>query len=639
MGDIPVTNGAVATNGATNGVTNGAAPPLPALATDAASFLSQSYDYIIIGGGTAGLVLAARLTEDPNVTVGVLEAGKNALGDPLVDTPALFLQMLGNPEYDWCMKTTPQNGGRIHHLPRGKVLGGSSGTNYMMYVRGSERDYDDWAALANDPTWSFEGMRPYIAKHQTLTPHPPSDTGVLNRAGMATIASNHGFSGPIHTTFNDSRLPLEDAWLAAADAAFDIKDKPKDAWGGDHYGFYNGLGAVHSDGPHKGKRSYAARNYFEANAARGNLRVLCEAPVRRVLLEGKEAVGVEFAHGGETFEVRAGREVVLSAGVIHSPAILELSGIGNPEVLRKAGVECKVELNSVGENYQDHVLSGLGYRLAPGQMSGDSLHAPEVMAAAQKAYVEGQVGPLAGVVSGQGFVSYKQIATKEELDKTIASIRETQKTSTPFQQRQLDQVIRHLEDEKSANIQYILVPISANFADSAVANQSTLWPPGDPANPGATWVACLQYPASRGSIHISSSDPTAQPTIDPGYLAHHADVAVLGTGLKMADKIALSKPLSGILGARYRPAPEIDLTETAAAEQAVRDWIIGEYHSCGSCAMGDTVDSKLKVNGVGRLRVVDASVFPNHVSGNCQSSVYALAEKAADIIKADVVVV
>lgn len=377
--------------------------PLPALATSASTFLALPYDYLIIGGGTAGLVLAARLTEDPSIRVGVLEAGANRLDDPLVDTPALFTQMLGHPAYDWNLQTVAQasNGGRVHHLPRGKLLGGSSGINYMLYVRGSARDYDDWALLAGSPAWSAAALAPYVRKHQTLEALP--DT-VANRETIATVAANHGTSGPIHTSFNDTPLDLEDAWIAAARETCGAGEAVVDAWSGDHYGFYNGMGSVYGAGRLKGRRSYAARGYFENNAGRGNLKVLCEAPVTRILLEEGSATGVEFVYQGETHRVEAAKEVLLCGGAVHSPQILELSGIGNPEVLKAAGVEVKVELPSVGENFQDHVIGGSAYELAPGEKSMDSLFHPEAMAKAQKAFVERGAGPLTGVLSGQGFV-------------------------------------------------------------------------------------------------------------------------------------------------------------------------------------------------------------------------------------------
>ncbi|KAL1642353.1 hypothetical protein SLS58_005427 [Diplodia intermedia] len=567
--------------------------------------------------------------------------------------------------------------GIVHNIPRGKVLGGSSGINYMMYVRGSERDYDDWAALSGDPGWSFANMRQYITKHQTLEPIPDS---ITNRAAMSTIGVNHGYTpfppspshhrslthkrpgtnGPIHTSFNDTRLPIEDAFLAAADHAAHIAEKPVDAWGGDHYGFYNGLGSVYHRGsnePHShplaGKRSYAARGYFsEAGIAhRPNLRVLCEARVTRILLsdhdddaDGEEhskpsAVGVAFTHASSNGqnEVRAKREVLLCAGAIQTPQVLELSGIGDPGVLARAGVDVKVPLPSVGENFQDHVVSGATYGLAPGVISGDSLWHPQAMAEAQRALVEEAAGPLTATASGQGFVSYKQLASKEELDKTIASIRETQRKATAFQQRQLDLIIKHLEDDKSANIQYILIPAHGNLTDESIKDQSKLWMPGDPAKPEVVWGCALQYPVSRGSVHISSADPTAPPAINPSYLSHPSDVAILAAGLSLGDRIAAAPPLTPLLTATPRlcPPPSVDLQDPAAAAAAVRRWAIGEYHVAGSCAMGDALDSRLKVKGVGRLRVVDASAFPAHVSGNCQSSVYALAERAADLVRGE----
>ncbi|EKG21685.1 Major facilitator superfamily [Macrophomina phaseolina MS6] len=614
-----------------NSTTNGTAAALPALATSASDFLAHAYDYIIIGGGTAGLVLAARLTEDPSIRVGVLEAGANRLNDALVDTPALFPQMLGNPSYEWNMKTAG-NHNRTHHLPRGKLLGGSSGINYMLYVRGSARDYDDWATLTSDPSWSAAALAPYVRKHQALQAIP--DT-IANRVAMRTQPAYHGTSGPIHTSFNDTRLELEDAWLLAAEEACGVTAKVADAWSGDHYGFYNGMGSVYGQGRLKGRRCYAARGYFEENAGRENLKVLCDASVARILLEEGSAVGVEFIHAGETYSAKAEKEVLLCGGAIHSPQILELSGIGDPEVLKKAGVEVKVELPSVGENLQDHVIGGCAYQLAPGEVSMDSLFHPDAFAEAQKAFVENGSGPLTCVLSGQGFVSYKQLAPKEEFEKTIASIRKTQEISNEFQKRQLELVIQHLEDDRSANLQYVMCPASPVFEEEAVADQSKMWPPGDPNSPGFASACCLQYPVSRGSVHITSADVTHPPSIDPAYLRHPADVAVLGTGVKFADRMVKVPVLAARVGARTFPAPEIDMDDQKAAEEAVRDWIIGEYHVAGSCAMGDTVDSRLRVKGVSRLRVVDASVFPNHVSGNIQSSVYTLAERAADIIKED----
>jgi choline dehydrogenase-like flavoprotein len=193
---------------------------LPALALTADDFLKYDYDFVIVGGGTAGLAVAARLSENPDVTVGVLEAGKN-----LVDTPGVFTQLLGNAEYDWKFKTVPQADGKSHHIPRGKLLGGSSGINYMMYVRGSQQDYDDWAVLAEDPSWGSEKMNQYMRKHQTLD---PVDEAVAHRSAMPYVDKNHGTSGPVHTSFNDSFLPIEDDFQKAFDEVTGIDKKPID---------------------------------------------------------------------------------------------------------------------------------------------------------------------------------------------------------------------------------------------------------------------------------------------------------------------------------------------------------------------------------------------------------------------------
>ncbi|KIV89925.1 hypothetical protein, variant [Exophiala mesophila] len=598
-------------------------------------FVQQSYDYLIVGGGTAGLTVAARLTENPDVTVGVIEAGKNRLGDPLVDTPALFTQMLGNKEYDWAYDTVPQAGNRnrIHQIPRGRALGGSSAINYMMYVRGSDQDYDDWAALADDPSWSAKAMKQYMRKHQTLE---PIDERITDRTTMPFVGENHGTSGPVRTSFNDSKLPIEDDIVKAADHAAGFDKKPIDPWSGDHIGFYNTLGSIVRTGPNKGKRSYAARGYYQANENRPNLKVITESLVSRVILDNDIATGVEFVSAGQKYTVKAKREVIVSGGAINSPQILELSGIGDPEILKAAGVDVKVNLPTVGTNYQDHVVGATVYQLAPGQMSGEAVYIPEVMAAAQKALIEEQGGPLTSIQSVQGFFPIKIFLEDGELDEIIKSIQDT-KPETEFQKKQWEQVISHLKSDKSANFQMVFISVTGDL-ENGTADQSKLWPPpSSPDQPhGITFALCLQYPVARGTIHIKSADPTVYPTINPNYLNHPADIAVMGAAYKFAEKLCAAPVLEGKIGKRVHPPPEqYPLNTVAERRKAAEAYCIGEYHSCGSCAMGSTVDSHLRVYGVKNLRVIDASVFANNVSGNIVSSVYALAEKGADLIKQD----
>ncbi|KAJ6103829.1 hypothetical protein N7486_004051 [Penicillium sp. IBT 16267x] len=601
-------------------------------------FTRIQFDYIICGGGTAGCTIAARLSENPDVTVGVIEAGKYRIGDPLVDTPAAFTQMFEDPEYDWCFYTAPQasrflegNRGKIHHLPRGKLLGGSSGINYMMYVRGSLQDYDDWASLVDDEGWSAESMQKYMRIHQTLEPIDPA---IKDRSTMPILGEFHGTSGPIRTGFNDCIMSVENDIVKACEEVTGISNKPVDPWSGDHIGFYHTLGSVCRTGPNKGKRSYAARGYYEANRDRPNLKVLCEALVNRVILDGNKATGVSFTYDGRGYQVSARREVIVCGGTIKSPQILELSGIGDPTVLEAARVECKVANLGVGTNVQDHSLSILMFEVQPGVITLDNLHqVPEAMQDAIKQYTETSGGPLSCISSMQGFFPAKKILSDTELEGVIQSIRHI-KPASAFHEKQLAQIIAHLESDRSANIQLILVPASA--CPDGVEHQSKLFPPRSPDQPaGFTSAVCLQYPVARGYIHIRSADPIKPPVIQPNYGGHEADISLLAAAIRWGDQVAESQYLKPSILRRAFPEASVNLQDLETAKQAAHDMVMGEYHICGSVAMGDALDSRLRVKGAEKLRVADASVFPNNVSGNIVSSVYAVAEKAADMIQED----
>lgn len=366
---------------------------------------------------------------------------------------------------------------------------------------------------------------------------------------------------------------------------------------------------------------------------RENLKVLTGAHVSRIIVNSHggelRATGVEFTVEGQIHSVTAAQEIILSAGAIHTPQLLELSGIGDPTVLANVGIDCILPNLDVGANFQDHLLTGLNYTLAPGVFSLDSLHEPELQAKAVAEYTTSQSGPLSTGQSSMGFVAYRTIASGEEVE-AAANMVETKNTASSKQ--------AHLEAERLRSPQTAgihVYGVAANFNFDHGHDCSRFFEPPPPGTNRFVMGVSLQYPSSRGHVHITSPDPLQQPEIDPAYLSHPADLAVLCAALRYADKCFQIPCLKECVAQRWLPQPEVDLDDQTQLEQYVRTHSNTEYHPIGTAAMGKVVDDRLCVKGIKGLRICDASVFPGNVSGNLVATVYAVAEKAADLIKQD----
>ncbi|KAL4888789.1 hypothetical protein BDV59DRAFT_205779 [Aspergillus ambiguus] len=606
--------------------------------TDSATGLHDaSFDFIIVGGGTSGLVVANRLSEDPSVRVLVLEAGTNRLNDPRIQVPGLAPATYGDPDFDWDFRSTPQEqlNGRQLLGTKGRTLGGSSAINLGMVIYPSRSGMSAWEALGN-PGWGWDSFAPYVRKFHTAT--PPSESVRAFFAGMKSDKEDQGSEGPVQVSFGDQYMPYHGAWLRAFESlGWPQKEDPIKGAGA---GPFVNPGAID---PATHTRSHAGAAYLTPHVMqRTNLRVVTGARVEKVVFDSSDAVtarGVKFTKEGQAYTVAVAREVILAAGTTQTPQLLELSGIGNASLLRSHEIQSLVDLAGVGENLQDHGIVSFGYEVADGMPSGDMARDPEVAAAAMAAYQKDGSGPLGMVPLVSAFMPCLDLSgnEREHILQTLDASLDDRDLPVMYQ-KQYSILRDMLKDPNEPTAQYILAPFQ--LLPRAGSDPKQIF---GMSHPGLfiSIVSLLSYPLSRGSVHLSSADPAAAPVIDSGILRHPADLELQARHSMWMEKITETEAMSPLLkpGGQRLHTPE-KLTDLQQAQDLCKELVLSMYHVSGTCAMmprkdGGVVDPRLKVYGTSNVRVVDASVFPLVPRGNIQATVFAVAEKAADIIKED----
>lgn len=531
---------------------------------------AEEFDYVIVGGGSAGCVLAGRLTEDPAVTVCLLEAGGSDQS-AVVQAPVGAVAMMPTKLNNYAYETVPQPGlnGRKGYQPRGKVLGGSGSINAMLYVRGNRWDYDEWARLGNKG-WAFKDCLPYFRKAEN---NEQFDN------------EWHGQGGPLNVTYPNHQSPLAELFIEAAQQR-QIRRNPD----------YNGEeqeGTFHYQATQKdGERCSAAKGYLTPNLGRPNLKVVTHALSSRIVIENGAASGIEYEQGGVLRLAKARREVLISGGAFGSPQSLMLSGIGDADELKTLGIESTCHLPGVGKNLQDHIDYVQSWRIK------------------DRSDVFG-LSPKAGLAFLKGIFEWRSKRTGLLTSPFVCS----------------GAFVKSAPDVPAPDLQFLMV---LAIVDDHARKMHL-----------GTGLSChvdLLRPHSRGTVGLSSRDPRDAPVIDPKFLSDERDLQVLLKGGQLQQSLMESAPFDPIRG---KMLYAIDAGDTAAMIEDIRNRADTQYHPVGTCKMGPdkdpmaVVDARLRVRGVERLRVIDASVMPNVVSGNTNAPTIMIAEKAADMLKAD----